>query len=201
MVGPQLLELTDIIDPTAILREPFTTALGITICAEELQQYTQDMAVIEVEASKINPANFPGNFIDLGTKYTPIELTRKMQPNPMNSRNFTWPGTAANRLLKLFGTIPKEEMRNPQMFDQDGEACITVRVEGSRFTHSQATTFNSYTCKYFSEGDTAISKEWAVIPLDKESGPFFRQRRFRLCRSRWLGTHSWYPHQWWRGPR
>jgi hypothetical protein len=32
----------------------------------ELQQYTQDIAVIEVEASKINPADFPGNFIDLG---------------------------------------------------------------------------------------------------------------------------------------
>src|ERR1700722_18846261 len=35
MVGPRLLRPTDIIDPTAILREPFTTTLGITICAED----------------------------------------------------------------------------------------------------------------------------------------------------------------------
>lgn len=33
---PLLLEPTDIIDPTAILREPFTTSLGITICAENM---------------------------------------------------------------------------------------------------------------------------------------------------------------------
>jgi len=35
MVGPRLLKPTDIIDPTTILREPFTTTLGITICAED----------------------------------------------------------------------------------------------------------------------------------------------------------------------
>jgi hypothetical protein len=35
MVGPRLLKPTDITDPTAILREPFTTTLGITICAED----------------------------------------------------------------------------------------------------------------------------------------------------------------------
>jgi hypothetical protein len=94
-----------------------------------------------------------------------------MQPNPKNSRNFTWPG---NRLLKLFGTILKEEMRNPQMLDQDSEACITVLKRGrtTDLTVGKATTFVSYTRKYFSERDTAVSKEWAVIPLDKEFGPF-----------------------------
>jgi hypothetical protein len=32
--GPALLKPTDIIDPTAIVREPFTTTLGMNICAE-----------------------------------------------------------------------------------------------------------------------------------------------------------------------
>ena len=32
--GPAPLEPTDIIDPTAIVREPFTTTLGMNICAE-----------------------------------------------------------------------------------------------------------------------------------------------------------------------
>jgi hypothetical protein len=134
-------------------------------------QYTQDLAVVEVDASKINPGDFPGNFIDLGTKYTPVELTRKMHPNSKNSRNFTFPG---DHLLTLFGTIPKEEMRNPQMWDKDGEACIMVLKRGrtTDLTVGRATTFVSYTRKYFSEHDTAMSKEWAIIPLDKESGPF-----------------------------
>ncbi|KAF9787061.1 hypothetical protein BJ322DRAFT_1186070 [Thelephora terrestris] len=35
MVCPRLLKPTDIIDPTAILHKPFTTSLGITICAED----------------------------------------------------------------------------------------------------------------------------------------------------------------------
>ncbi|KAF8958833.1 hypothetical protein BDZ97DRAFT_1840183 [Flammula alnicola] len=144
-------------------------------------QYTQDIAVIEVDASKISPADFPGNFIDLGTKYTPVELTRKMLPNPnLNARNFnkfTWPG---NRLLKLSGPIPQAEMRHPPMSDPDGEACIPVLKRGrtTDLTVGKATTFVSYTRNlYFSEparrdGAAAVSKAWAVIPLDKESGPF-----------------------------
>lgn len=63
----------------------------------------QDIAVFEVESSKINPANFPGNFIDLGMKYSLVELTRKVDLNPMNPHRFTW---ADDRLLKLWGTVP-----------------------------------------------------------------------------------------------
>ncbi|KAF8970307.1 hypothetical protein BDZ97DRAFT_1753925 [Flammula alnicola] len=148
-------------------------------------QYTQDIAVIEVDASKISPADFPGNFIDLGTKYTPVELTRKMLPHPnLNARNFnkfTWPG---NRLLKLSGPIPQAEMRHPPMSDPDGEACITVLKRGrtTDVTVGKATTnFVSYTRNlYLSEPDSerdgtaaaAASKALAVIPLDKECGPF-----------------------------
>jgi hypothetical protein len=91
------------------------------------QQFTQDIAVFEVQSSKITPADFPGNFIDLGTKYSDVELTQKMHPSPANSRHFTWPG---NRLLKLWGTIPMDEMRNPTMLDQNGDPCITVLKRG-----------------------------------------------------------------------
>jgi len=136
------------------------------------QQYTQDIAVIEIDTKKIKPNDFPGNFIDLGTKYTPSELRRKMQPPaPENPSNFTFPG---NRLLRIWGTIPREEMREPKMFDQNGEACITVLKRGrsTNLTLGRATTFVSYTRKYISENDAAVSKEWVVIPLDKESGGF-----------------------------
>ena len=133
------------------------------------QQFTQDIAVIEIDASKINPNDFPGNFIDLGTKYTSVELRRKMDPK--NPHNFAYPG---NRLLKLRGTIPKEEIQRPKMLDWDSKACITVLKRGrsTNLTVGKATTFVSYTRKHFSENNTAVSKELAVIPLDKESGVF-----------------------------
>ena len=72
------------------------------------QQYTQDIAVVEIDSKEIKPNDFPGNFVDLGTKYTPVELTHKMQPNTRNRRNFAYPG---NRLFKLRGTISKCESR------------------------------------------------------------------------------------------
>ena len=135
------------------------------------QQFTQDIAVFEVETSKITPANFPGNFIDLGTKYSEVEFTRKMHPNPANPHHFTWPG---NRLLKLWGTIPMEEMRNPMMLDQNGDPCITVLKRGrtTNVTVGKVLRVIAYVRKYFTEDDTAVSKELAVIPLDKKSGPF-----------------------------
>lgn len=135
------------------------------------QQYTQDIAVIEIDPSKINPNDFPGNLIDLGTKYRFTELTEKMHPNPRNSRNFIFPD---DNLLKLWGTIPEEEMREPKMLDKNDEPCITVLKRGrsTNLTVGRATTFVSYSRKYFNENDTAVSKEWAVIPLDEKSGPF-----------------------------
>ena len=55
------------------------------------------------------------------------ELTRKMHPNPKNSRHFTWPD---NRLLNLWGAITMEEIRNPTMLDQNGDPCIMVLKRG-----------------------------------------------------------------------
>jgi hypothetical protein len=45
-------------------RTPGHVIFSPEIVVAELQQYMQDIADIEVEASKINPADFPGNFID-----------------------------------------------------------------------------------------------------------------------------------------
>jgi len=148
-----------------IYSPPIVAGAGI-----DQQNYTQDIAVIEIDAKKINLNKFPGNFIDLGSKYTSVELTHMMQPNPGNPRNFTFPG---NRLLKLWGTIPKEEMREPKMLDHNGEACITVLKRGrsTNLTVGRATTCVSYTRKYIGENIT-VSKECVVIPLDNKSGVF-----------------------------
>lgn len=60
------------------------------------------------------------------------------------------------------------------MLDRNGPPCITVLKRGrsTNLTVGRATTFVSYTRKYFSEDDVAVSKEWAVIPLNHQSGVF-----------------------------
>jgi hypothetical protein len=137
----------------------------------EQQQYTQDIAVIAIDSSKIEPNKFAGNMIDLGFKYSPTVLSRMMHPNLKNSRNFTFP---SNRLLKLWGTVEEDEMRKPTMYDQNGEACIMVLKHGKTtgLTVGRATNFATYTRKYFNDDDTAVSKELTVLPFDQSSGPF-----------------------------
>ena len=50
------------------------------------------------------------------------------------------------------------------MYDQDGDACIIVLKRGrtTGLTVGRATTFVSYTRKYFSDNNTAISKELTI---------------------------------------
>ncbi|TFY73127.1 hypothetical protein EWM64_g10885 [Hericium alpestre] len=92
------------------------------------EQYTQDVAVIDIDASKIDPSSFAGNVIDLGTKFPPDVLTAMMYPNPRNSHNFDYPG---DRLLSLRGTITDDEMRKPTMYDQKNDRCIMVIKSGA----------------------------------------------------------------------
>ena len=140
----------------------------------EQQRYTQDVAVVAIDASKIEPSTFAGNVIDLGTKYSPGVLTRMMHPNPENSHNFDFPG---DRLLKLRGTITEDEIRKPKMYDQNGHSCVLVLKHGrtTGLTVGRATTLVSYTRKYVSHDDTAVSKELTIIPFSESSGPFSAQ--------------------------
>jgi hypothetical protein len=50
-------------------------------------QYTQDVAIIEIDTPKINHRTFTGSVIDLGFKYTVGMLTQMMYPNPKNNWN------------------------------------------------------------------------------------------------------------------
>ena len=85
-----------------------------------IKQYTQDVAVIKVDASKIDPSSFVGNIVDLST-ILPEMLISIMYANPRNSHNFNYP---CDHLLSLQGTIPDDELCNPTMYDQDNNPCI-----------------------------------------------------------------------------
>ena len=135
------------------------------------QQFTQDIAVFEVESSMITPSDFPGNFVDLGTKCSGAKLTRKMRLNPANPHHFIWP---VDGLFRLWGTIPIDEIRKPTMLDQKGDPCTAVLKRGrtTNVTMGKVLKAIAYVRKHITGHETVVSKELAVIPLDKESGPF-----------------------------
>ena len=56
--------------------------------------YTEDWAIIEIDASKVDANNFNGNVIDLGTRIPADEFTRMMCPKAQNAHSFTYPETA-----------------------------------------------------------------------------------------------------------
>lgn len=156
---------------------PAERILGHVVLAPPLEfgvgplGFTQDIAVVEIDPSKINPSNFRGNVIDLGTEIDSVDFTVRMYPDVRNHTHFKYP---TDRLLKLCGTISVDDMRRPQMIDQDGEKCIMVLKNGSKTgrTIGRANNVFSYTRRYFANGPGSISKEWAILPADSRSGPF-----------------------------
>ena len=134
-------------------------------------KYTRDYALVEIDSSKIDAASFTGNAIDLGTQIASDKFTRLMFPNPTNRHNFKYP---TNRLFKVRGIVPDEEMRHPTILDQNGEPCLIVMKRGKTtgLTVGRANPISSYVRNYYGNGDTQTSKEWAIFPYDNKSGPF-----------------------------
>lgn len=126
--------------------------------------FTQDIAVIELDKSKIDDNNFLGNVIDIGTKIGRREYEVQMNPRSGNPIKFLYP---PKRLLKISSVIPVEEMRRPHQLDKDGKECIMVIKNGfgSGTTIGYANGIFSYTRKYFGN-DGITSKEWAIVTAD-----------------------------------
>ena len=110
------------------------------------KQYTQGVAVIGIDASKIDLSTFTDNIIDLGSKFTPGSLRLMMSPNPKSAgaHNFEYPG---GLLLSLRGTITDKEMREPAMYDKNGGPCLIVlkRDRANGLTADRANNIRSYT--------------------------------------------------------
>jgi hypothetical protein len=128
------------------------------------EQYTQDFAVIEIDLSKIDATNFEGNVIDLGTKIPPYVLIRTMYP-------FQYP---EDRLLRLKGTIPDEDMRHPPTLDHNGDPCLIVvkRGHATGLTVGRANDVRSCVRNYYEDGTTDFSMEWAILPYNRSSRAF-----------------------------
>ena len=94
-----------------------------------------------------------------------------MYPNPRNRSSFQYP---ADRLLRLCGKIPLEEMRAPTSLDENNEPCLMVIKRGGAtgITIGRATELASFSRNICDDGTTQISMEWAILPRNSKSGPF-----------------------------
>ncbi len=93
------------------------------------------------------------------------DFTEKMH------HHLTYP---AGRLLKLQDIIQEDQMRNPDMVDNNNKPCLLVIKNGSTsgVTIGRATGIFSYTRRYFEDAAPQRSKEWAILPYDKHTHTF-----------------------------
>ncbi|KAF7327811.1 hypothetical protein MKEN_00360900 [Mycena kentingensis (nom. inval.)] len=160
---------------------PARRTIGHVVCSPPLAfsvgvgKFTEDWAVVQLDGSFDNN-NVVGNAIDLGAStgtghaIPRAQLINFLQPHA-TSPPFKYP---YDRLLRLFGTIPATEMRNPTSVDENGDPCIVVLKQGSSsgLTIGRLNTITSV-CRHHLKGvDSAPTRELAVYPHSSTSGAF-----------------------------
>jgi hypothetical protein len=128
--------------------------------------YTEDWAIIEVDASKIDVGNFNGNAIDLGTHISESDFMRMMCPKPRDSNYFMYP---IYRLLMLKGIISDDELRHPTAPDENNNPCLMVIKRGRTTGVTIGCANNIFSYTRFGE---QTSKEWVILPFNSKSGTF-----------------------------
>ncbi|KAH9971686.1 hypothetical protein BGW80DRAFT_1460364 [Lactifluus volemus] len=71
---------------------------------------------------------FEGNVVDLGSKFSPLELAEMFYPVAGGATTFKYP---VGRKLKIFGCATKEDLAVPAEFDNEGERCLMVGKDGN----------------------------------------------------------------------
>ena len=135
-----------------------------------LDQYTLDLAVIKIDPGKLDASNYRGNTINIGDKYTPRELMKKVYLHPTSPTSFKLPN---NRLMELRDQVPESDLNKPTMLDANGDPCLVVLKHGAAtgLTVGRSNNVSSYTRQYF-DGNFKESRERPVIPTDKGSEAF-----------------------------
>ena len=130
-------------------------------------KYTLDLAIIRIDPGKLDTHNYFGNTIGLGGKYTCQEFMENVDPH---QTFFTFP---ANRRVTLKDQVPESALHKQPMPDVAEEPCLVVFKNGAATdtTIGKAIRISSYTRTYL-DGQYAESREWPVIPINKDSGAF-----------------------------
>ncbi|KZP20221.1 hypothetical protein FIBSPDRAFT_911188 [Athelia psychrophila] len=103
----------------------YATAITVDIKGGTL--YTLDWAVFLAIEAKVKD-EFEGNIIDLGSKYSPQDLTAMFNPLGGGAITFKVP---KERKLRIKGCPTKEDLANPKEFDSEGQCCLIVSKDGN----------------------------------------------------------------------
>ena len=137
-------------------------------------KYTEDVAVIEVDANKIDPGTFRPNVLDLHSEMGGWDL--KMMLNPLGWKRgdpdlFEYP---FDLLLQLHDIIPDAELRDPTQRDSNGDRGIMVLKRGKTtgLTVGRLNNMPSYTRTYWEDGTSDVSMEWPIFNYGYEGSVF-----------------------------
>ncbi|KZV67002.1 hypothetical protein PENSPDRAFT_636316 [Peniophora sp. CONT] len=129
--------------------------------------YTKDIGTFEVDAARFK-AHFKGNVIDLGTKFTPEQLTAMLDPQSTGWTVFEYP---TNRQLKITGWLTDQQLHTPEgRSDSYGEPCRIVMKNGNTtdLTVGRCAGLEAYVCDEFD----VESIELAIYNYDTWSSSF-----------------------------
>ena len=139
-------------------------------------QHTEDVAIIELDPSKIDAKNFKGNIIDFGTKLKFEDFYHKMKPDSDDPKTFMFM-YPFHRVMMLQGTISTAELRRPTMVDKKGDMCLMVVKRGNAtdLTFGHSNNIFSFVRHYFEDKDPQTSKEWPVLSCEENGRAFSGQ--------------------------
>ncbi|PIL29493.1 hypothetical protein GSI_08435 [Ganoderma sinense ZZ0214-1] len=145
-------------------------------------KYTEDVAIIELDANKIDPSTFRPNVLDIGSERSLGDLTAMMGPRGSRGEDraspipFPFP-FPLERLLELRGGIvPDAELRAPQQKDFNDDPCLMVLKRGaaSGVTTGRLNNVPSYTRTYWADGTSDVSMEWPIFGYLHEKHKYAR---------------------------
>lgn len=134
--------------------------------------WTRDWCLLDLDQSKFPGGEKPINVVDLRTDMERPAVNELLNPYPRNEHRFEFPD---NGLLRISGVIPLAEIRNPTMYDKDGENCLLVGKRGaiSGLTWGAALELESTVRECMPDGSMFTSYEWAIHgSLPKKTVPF-----------------------------
>ncbi|KAH7882227.1 hypothetical protein F5I97DRAFT_1990402 [Phlebopus sp. FC_14] len=90
-------------------------------------RYTADWGVFLAAGAKVKDA-FEGNVVDLGSTFSPPELSDMFYPVAGGPTTLKYP---EERKLKITGCATKDDLANPAEFDNEGQRCLKVGKDGN----------------------------------------------------------------------
>jgi hypothetical protein len=146
------------------LSPPIAFSVGIN-------RYTEDWAIGQVDANKINVDTFCPNVLDLGFEFTSYKLESLMRPNANNPPSFEYP---YDRLLQIRGIVSDAELRNPSDKDKNGDPCIIVLKRGKKtgLTVGRVNNVDSFVRTYWNDDTADTSMELPIFGYESKYEPF-----------------------------